>query len=52
MVYTTQQVIDMGARHYDNEGWTRNEIMQWLMLLLINDYAKFDLERIFDLIVG
>lgn len=51
-MYTTQQVIDMGTNYYDNEGWTRSEILQWLMLLLLNGYAKFDRNAIFDLIVG
>ena len=52
MKFTTQEVINMGADFYDNKGFTRAAVKVWLIGLLENGYAKFDLERIFDLIVG
>lgn len=52
MRFTTQEVIDMGADFYDNKGFTRTAIKVWLIGLLERGYAEFDLERIFDLIVG
>lgn len=50
--FTTQEVIDMGADFYDNKGFTRAAIKQWLIGLLDNGLADFDLERMFDIIIG
>lgn len=50
--YTIQEVVDMGADMYDNKGCSRAVIKQWLMDLLDRGYASFDLDRIFDLIIG
>lgn len=50
--FTTQDVIDMGADLYDNKGFTRESIRLFLSALLDNGCAEFDLERVYDLIVG
>ena len=51
--FTTQQVINMGAKLYDEEGFTRSQIRMWLTILLNNGLAEdFDIERMFDIIVG
>ena len=51
--FTTQQVINMGAKLYDEEGFTRSQIKAWLTILLNNGLAEdFDIERMFDIIVG
>ena len=51
--FTTQQVIDMGAKLYDEEGFTRSQIRAWLTILVNNGWAEeFDTEAIYDLIVG
>jgi hypothetical protein len=51
-LFTTQEVINMGAEMYDTMRCSREIIKRWLVDLLGNGYASFDLERIFDLIVG
>lgn len=50
--FTTQDVINMGAELYDQKGFTRKQIWEWLNVLLDNDLADFNLERVYDLIVG
>ncbi len=50
--FTTQEVINKGADMYDNLGYSRAFIKKWLEGLLRDGSAQFDLERIFDLIVG
>lgn len=50
--FTTQDVIDMAAELYDSKGFSRGNIRIFLQTLLDNDMASFDLERVFDLIVG
>ena len=50
--FTTQDVIDMGVELYDDKGFTRENIRIFLQCLLDNGKADFDLERVFDLIVG
>ena len=50
--FTTQQVIDRGAELYDNQGFTRPQIICWLKALLDNKLADFEFDRMFDLIVG
>ena len=52
MKFTTQEVINMGAAMYDSREYTRADIKKWLTMLLDNHYAEFDIERMFDLIVG
>jgi hypothetical protein len=53
--FTTQDVIDMASELYDNKGFTRAHIRQFLYALV--DNGKWDaswdtVERVFDLIVG
>ena len=50
--FTTQEVIDMGAKLYDEHGFTRPQIKRWLEALLDNELADFDLDMMFDIIVG
>lgn len=50
--FTTQEVINKGADLYDNKGFLRQFIWEWLKSLLDNGSAEFDLERVYDLIVG
>ena len=50
--FTTQEVIDMGAYLYDTHGFSRMRIWEWLEALLRNELAFFDIEKMFDLIVG
>lgn len=49
-IYTTQEVINMAADMYDNQGYSRGEIKAWLKALLDSGSAQFDLDRIFDII--
>ena len=53
--FTTQDVIDMASKLYDDEGFTRENIRIFLKVLM--DNGKWDapgdtLERVYDLIVG
>ena len=53
--FTTQDVIDMASKLYDDEGFTREKIRIFLKVLM--DNGKWDapgdtLERVYDLIVG
>lgn len=50
--FTTQDVIDMGVELYDEKGFTRENVRTFLQCLLDNGKAEFDLERVYDLIVG
>jgi hypothetical protein len=50
--FTTQEVIKMGAELFDRDGFDRKQIWRWLAFLLDKNYAEFDLERVYDLIVG
>lgn len=53
--FTAQDIIDMGAELYDNKGFSRIQIKQWLTILIDNGYVDLtdaDAERLFDLIVG
>lgn len=50
--FTAQDVIDMGVKLYEEKGFTRNQIYEWLCILQDNDLAEFNLQVTFDLIVG
>jgi hypothetical protein len=52
VTFTNQQVIDMGVALYATEGVTRATIRKWLEILLENKCAEFDIETMFDIIVG
>jgi len=51
-----QEIIDLLADRYDNHGFSRGDIRQWLEELLEYGYAQNctvnDLDRLFDLICG
>lgn len=49
---TTHQVIDISAELYDIKGYTREQIRVFLQALLDSGCVNFDMERMFDLIVG
>ena len=53
--FTTQDVIDMALKLYDEEGFTRANIRTFLKVLVDNN--KWDapgdtFERVYDMIVG
>lgn len=53
--FSTQDVIDMASKLYDNEGFTRANIRTFLKVLV--DNGKWDapgdtFERVYDMIVG
>lgn len=50
--YTNQEIIDMGAYFYDSGCFSRAEIKNWLMKLLATGTVDFDLDRMFDIIIG
>ena len=53
--FTTQDVIDMASKLYDDEGFTREKIRIFLKVLMDNgtwDAPGDTLERVYDLIVG
>lgn len=50
--FTAQEVITMGAKLYDNEGFSRFEIRTFLDTLVEHELADIDVNRAFDLIVG
>lgn len=50
--FTTQDIIDMGATLYDNRAFTREQIRVWLTALVASGCSEFDIDRMFDLIVG
>ena len=51
-VFTTQDVIDMGADLHDNKGFSRADIKSWLVALANNGLATIDVDKAFDIIVG
>lgn len=51
MKRTAQEIIDMGSFFWDSGCFTRTDIWNWLTKL-IADGADFDIDRMFDLIVG
>ena len=53
--FTTQDVIDMATKLYDDSGFTRENIRTFLKVLVDNN--KWDapgdtFERVYDMIVG
>ena len=52
LIFTTQEVIDIGSELYDNHSFTRDDILRFLNRLLDTRRADFDLERVYDIIVG
>lgn len=50
--YTTQQVIDIASKLYDERGFSRLDIRIYLETVLDLGQANFDIDRIYDLIVG
>lgn len=49
---TTQDVIDMASELYDKYFFTRREVKSFLRVLLDHGKANFDLDSVYDLIVG
>lgn len=50
---TTQNVIDAATDLYDNWGFGRARIRQFLQALLDGGKTEeFDIEKVFDLVVG
>ena len=49
---TTQDVIDIAVELYDNKGRSRGDIYFLLKQLKDSDAADFDIDRVFDLVVG
>lgn len=50
--YTTQQVIDMASRLYDTGTFSRLDIRIYLETVLDLRQAEFDIDRVYDLVVG
>ena len=51
--FTGQEILDMGAELFDNCGFTRAQIRQWLTILVDNGHTEeINFEAIMDLIVG
>lgn len=51
-IIDNQKIIDMGAYFYDSGAFTRADIKNWLIRLLESGRGEFDLERMFDIIIG
>lgn len=49
---TTQDVIDMAVELYDNKGRSRDEIYFFLKQMQDTGAADFNIDRVFDLVVG
>ena len=49
---TTQDIIDIAVDLYENRGFTRQKILVFLQAVLDHEIATFDIDRIFDLVVG
>lgn len=49
--FTTQEVINMACERWD-QGFDRWQIKAFLQSLLDSNEAEFDIERVFDLVVG
>ena len=49
---TTQDIIDIAVDLYENQGFNRNDIYTFLRAVKANGIASFDIDRIFDLVVG
>lgn len=49
---TVQDVVEIASDLYDNKGFTRSDIRIFLKVLIDTKKADFDLERVYDLIVG
>ena len=51
-MFSTQDVINMGVKLYDDEGFTRENIKMWLTILVDSGLADVNVEEMFDIIVG
>ena len=50
--FTTQDVIDIAVDLYDNKGFNRSEVYTFLRAIKAYGIVSFDIDRIFDLVVG
>lgn len=49
---TVQDIINMAADRYDNQGYTRADIWDYLKAVIAYYDMDVDIARIYDLIVG
>lgn len=49
---TTQDVIDIAVDLYDNKGFNRSEVYTFLKAIKAYGIINFDIDRVFDLVVG
>lgn len=52
MRITVQDVIEMASDLYDNKGFSRSDVRIFLKVMIDKKGVDFDLERVYDLVVG